>query len=688
MAVQNRAIGYWRGLMGALRGKSYPVAIAQDTNILSAIFGTTTTDDFNDYYSKIAAVYACVRKLATNVAMPPLVVYERGRDGSAEAVDSEHPLQVLLNKVNPWWTRPQFWRATETSLALHGNAFWTWYGPGRLPTEIWWLDPTKTRAIPGKQQYITGYEYRNSARIVTFAPEQMLWLRYHNPADEYGGLSPLSAARMAAEAGYDAMAWNRNFFKNDATPGRLYIKSDQDLTAEQAEEIKLAWTKSNKGVDNAHRVAVFGRGADLKTTGISQRDMEFLAMQRWTLEDICRIYGVPPPLVADLERATYSNIKEAKASFWHETILPELLWVRDEVNESALLPLFGDNLFCDFDLSNVEALQEDANQKAARYQMLVTAGIKTINEVRAEQNLDPVPWGDAWWTSIALTPVSSSEAPASYVPPPEPQKYMRRAIDEDARLDVFVKRLTPMERKFQTFLRAEFDREQAEILANLQKRKALPAADIADWDDIIRRLEQGGRPYLLAMLESAAADAAVEMGINFDLQNPRVQRWLGERLRLYSYNVTETTKGAITEQLRLAEAAGESADDAAKRIMQVFDQASRGRAERIARTEMVSASNRGALEAYKQSGVVEKKVWLAAQDERTRPSHAKMHHVEVLLDADFVVGADLMQAPGEGRDPAENINCRCTLAPVVMVRESMKPLAVAAMGGNGHGKAH
>ena len=125
-----------------------------------------------------------------------------------------------------------------------------------------------------------------------------------------------------------------------------------------------------------------------------------------------------------------------------------------------------------------------------------------------------------------------------------------------------------------------------------------------------------GRPIITAVLREAGQQAVRDysLGIDFNLRNPLVERWLGDRMRTFSRDITDTTRDAISEQLREAHRLGESIPQMQRRIEGYFDQQGPMRAERIARTETVFASNRGAIEAYRQSGVVDEWEWLVAFD--------------------------------------------------------------------------
>ena len=130
--------------------------------------------------------------------------------------------------------------------------------------------------------------------------------------------------------------------------------------------------------------------------GFSPRDMEYIQSLRWSLEDVGRVYGVPKPMMGDVERLTFSNFQTARKVFWEDTIVPQLMFYQETLQQ-MLLPNFPDSLgslFVEFDLRVIEAMRENENDKAKRRQIYVTSGIMTIKEARRELNLPPVEWGD------------------------------------------------------------------------------------------------------------------------------------------------------------------------------------------------------------------------------------------------------------------------------------------------------
>ena len=177
-----------------------------------------------------------------------------------------------------------------------------------------------------------------------------------------------------------------------------------------------------------------------------------------------------------------------------------------------------------------------------------------------------------------------------------------------------------------------------------------------------------GTPFIAEAVRRAGNQSLAELGltIDFDMSNPEVQRFIGNKTKKFSKDINKTTVEALTRELKEGFAEGESIQDLRKRINKVFDQATTYRAEMIARTEIVGSSNKGAFEAYKQSGVVQKKEWLTARDERVRDSHWAADGQVKNLDEPFTLGSGVeIMYPGGDGPPEEVINCRCTVRPVV-----------------------
>lgn len=172
--------------------------------------------EYAEYYATSVSVYAAVRLRAEALSRPPLVVHRRELDGNLQPVSADHPLQQLMDRVNPWYTRGDLWRATEIYLSLWGSAYWALEKDEAGRWEIWPLRLDRVSVIPDKNQYIRGFVYMGANGPVAYTAEEVVWLCYFNPMEEFAGLSPVAPIRMAVDMGKDALRFNRDFLRNPA----------------------------------------------------------------------------------------------------------------------------------------------------------------------------------------------------------------------------------------------------------------------------------------------------------------------------------------------------------------------------------------------------------------------------------------------------------------------------------------
>ena len=353
-----------------------------------------TPMSYGEYYPRSALVYAAIRARQDAVARVPLKVYRRphGGRGRMEPAGEDHPAQRLVDSPNPFWTSSGLWRATETYLGLWGSAFWGLErdGSGRV-SEIWPLRPDRMKVVPDPKAYVRGFVYHagRGRPFVSYVPEDIVWMRYFNPLDEYAGLSPIAPIRLSADMALDALRAGRNSLANDSVPG-LFIETSDTPTDEEARDFYERWESRFRGPDKVRRPALLSNGMKAVNMGFSPREMEHVQSLRWSLEDVSRAYGVPKPILGDLEHGTFANFATARRVFWEDTIVPQLTMYQDTLNRRLVSSLGDTSLHMEFDLGAVEALRESENDKARRRQTYVNAGIMTVDEVRAEMGMGPL----------------------------------------------------------------------------------------------------------------------------------------------------------------------------------------------------------------------------------------------------------------------------------------------------------
>lgn len=331
------------------------------------------------------------------------------------------PAVDLLRKVNPFWTAARLARMDELAMCLWGETYWAVErGPDGMPTEIWWLKPSRVRPVPHESGYLSGFLYEPvlGGKPIPFTADEIVWFRYPNPLDEFSALSPLAAARLAADTGHAMMTANRKLFDNGMMAGGLIVPTTDKVvfSAEQAGELENLLDKRWTGADKAHRWSVLRFEAQLKELGVSARDAEFLGGLNLSLRQVCNAYGVPSPLLNDMEHATLANVRELLTAVWSLTLVPDSQLKSAEITEQ-LLPMFPSQRrpdFAEYDYTRVPELQEAASEVWARERQAIESGRKTINEVRLQAGEPPVPWGDVWWCPVNKFAVSAEDsAPGS-----------------------------------------------------------------------------------------------------------------------------------------------------------------------------------------------------------------------------------------------------------------------------------
>ena len=340
----------------------------------------------------------------------------------------------------------------------------------------------------------------------------------------------------------------------------------------------------------------------------------------------------------------------------------------------------------EFDSSNVAVLHEEESAKWTRAKEQIEKGAITVNEWRDQQGLDPVAWGDAWWASLTLAPITDGSAPEGPVtdespaPAEEPARarvQVRATVEygsEEHRAvwQRFVRRTGRYEEQVTAAVTALFKRQQDSVIERLKASGGEKAAeepfDRAQW---VRTFREEFRPVLRKIITDSAEEALDDLRQGRGLRDypvpvflpddPAAVRFLEARAQRFAVQVNETTWNELQASLGEGIKAGDGMSELSARVLKVMGGRIRSTPETIARTEVIGANNGGTLLAWEQSDLVENKTWIAALDDRTRDNHIDAHGQTVKLTDDFEVGAGKGPHPGAIGLPEEDIQCRCTM---------------------------
>ena len=371
--------------------------------------------EYGNYLATSNDVYAAAQLRARLMSSVRLRCFD-GDSSSKREVDSSAPEVALLRRVNPFWTGTRLARMDELCMSIWGESYWAVEKDRRgVPAEIWWLKPSRVKPIPHETSYLGGflYEPANGGAPLRFAPDEIVWHRYPNPLDEFSALSPLAAARLAADAGSAMMQANRNLFTQGLTAGGVVVPATDKVSFsdQQAKDLEHAIDRRMTGVERRHKWAVLRYEAKFQAMNVTPKDAEFVQGLNLTLRMVANAYGIPVPLLNDLANATLANAKEYQKILWTHALVPDLAMRASELEEQYL-PMFPRRQTSHIapDFSAVAALQDAQTEQWGRDVEAIRVGAQTINEWRERNGLPPVPWGDVWWAPVNQSAVTDEHS--------------------------------------------------------------------------------------------------------------------------------------------------------------------------------------------------------------------------------------------------------------------------------------
>ena len=356
---------------------------------LTGLFGTSKTgvQVSEDNALTFSAVYAAVRIISETIASIPLNVYQADGETRVKAVG--HPVQDLLakapNSVSSTFT---FREAMAANLVLHGNAYAKieMNAAGR-PTALIPLNPMKVevKVVDGEKVYVFDEKH-------TYLDYEML----HFVGLSFNGLtgkSPLSMAREAVAIGLAAQEYGARFYSNGANAGGV-ITAPGRLNTEVVKRLRESWNRAQSGLGSSHSTAILEEGMKYEKIGLDPEAAQFLQSRKFQVNEIARIFRIPPSYLADLENSsTRANVEQQAIQFVRDCITPYVRRMEVELNRK----LFREdepNLYAYF---TMEGLMRGDLQ--GRYDAYATArqwGWLSVNDIRDLENLNPVEGGDIY----------------------------------------------------------------------------------------------------------------------------------------------------------------------------------------------------------------------------------------------------------------------------------------------------
>ena len=364
-------------------------------NDFSLLFGRTTSGKTVNERTALqtTAVYACVRILSETIASLPLHVYRYTEGGKTK--DTEHVLYTLLHdEPNPDMTSFVFRETLMSHLLIWGNAYAQILRDrsGQV-IGLYPLLPDQMsvhRSEKGKLYYVYNrYEEDNpnfqEKGSIVLSQEEVL----HIPGLGFDGLigySPIALAKNAVGMTLACEEYGASFFSNGANPGGVL---EHPGILKDPGKVRDSWNAVYQGTRNAHKVAVLEEGMSYKQIGIPPEEAQFLETRKFQINEIARLFRIPPHMVGDLEKSSFSNIEQQSLEFVKYTLDPWVVRFEQALKKSLLLPEEKKTHFIKFNVDGL--LRGDYQSRMNGYAIGRQNGWLSTNDIRKLEELNPIP---------------------------------------------------------------------------------------------------------------------------------------------------------------------------------------------------------------------------------------------------------------------------------------------------------
>lgn len=646
-------------------------------------FATTTSTKENDAYKGIVA--ACIDVGAQQMALYKPRLYKSV--GKERKFIEQHQLIELLSNPQPdnqsGLTQEQLFSVTYAFKKLYGEWFWYIVNGQRSnkPRAIYILQPSKMTVDINDNGEVCGYTLRkNDGTKIPFKVNEILHYAEFNPNNPYRGMGLIEKAQEYISTEQATAKFTSNFFKRNAgLSGILSIKGAVSKNAFQ--KFARRWRQHYEGVDNAGKVAIL-RESDAAFTklvlGLDELDMT--ALRKATIDEVLMMFRVPRALLGlsdDAGLGSRAAVEVHEYIFSKYNIEPEMRAMDSALNR--LLDRFwpSDRL----DVAHDDIIPSDKEFELKTREAAVDNWLSR-NEIRSKDGLEPLPGGDELRAPINQVPLEGGVVEAAKQTVRPLLKIKKKSSDQDLAIKEnfrlsLMRNQSVYEASYQKTVVDILQKQEKEALTNLEAKASAARKDftepIFDQAEAVKEFVNKLLPNLIELYGKQGALALIFAGdedSQFEVTS-QMKRLIENGTARMSQRYNKDTLQDLNDTLTEGILAGESLGKLKKRVGAVYKEAKGYRAERIARTETLKASNTATNLAYDLTGYIRAKQWFANPGacEFCRSLNGKI----VKLNETFATvgqtvtgedGGDYLLNYDDVGVPPLHPNCSCTIIPV------------------------
>lgn len=373
----------------------------------------------SDASMRLTAVFACVRVLAESVSMLPFVLYTESADGAKKPNKSHWLYKLLAVRPNAFQNPLEFRETMQSHVALRGNGFARMLSnaSGEV-TDLIPMHPDRVTVemlVDNAREVNWRYRYRNPDGTETLLGRGEVFHLRGLSGDGVIGYNPIQAAREAISTGLAAQDYGMRYFQNDATPGGWIEYPGQFKDDDQRRRFREQYQATQTG-RHRHKTAVLEMGMKYHQISVTNQDAQYLETRKFSVAEIARLFRIPPHLIGDLDKATFSNIEQQSIEFVNFTLMPWLVRWEEAIRFAFLEP--DDELNVEFNVTAL--LRGDAAARAMYYHNGILDGWMVRNEARKAEGLNPLDGLDEPLRPLNMVEESEAEDEEDNPPPGAP----------------------------------------------------------------------------------------------------------------------------------------------------------------------------------------------------------------------------------------------------------------------------
>ena len=352
-----------------------------------------------------SAVWAAIRLLSESVSGLPISVYKKEANGDKIEDSSSKLYNLIKYQPNSYQDKTTFFEKIMLDLLTDGNSYVRILRDNSAnPVELICLNAERVTILK-KDNYIY---YQDSNEGGTHDADDVLHFKLITQ-DGIKGLSPITQCANAINWGMNVEEFGRKFFDNGAQLSGI-LETDRTLSTEAIDRLKYSFNNIYRGVKNSNKTAILEEGLSWKPVSISAEQAQFLASRQFSVEEVARIFNMPPHLLRDLTKSSFNNIEMQSQEFVTYTLMPYLTRIEQQMN----LKLFRKNelgkRFVEFNVNGL--LRGNIKDRSDYYRTMLNIGAMSVNEIRRKENMNSIEDGDKHFMQLNMTTIEKITADA------------------------------------------------------------------------------------------------------------------------------------------------------------------------------------------------------------------------------------------------------------------------------------